>query len=419
MSDNLTHAKEVYEWSSRQTAESLQFNEDNFYFTEPCKRALMRLENTQAILLGIVGLQGTGKSSTLMAIEKVLYKKSEDSQRCIRYKWSRDWKTKFYGQVGLQEEYYYALLDALQTEKPEKVIKFGLSADTLKHHLKQKQSLEYQMKRIKDEQKQEQLQLLYNNIMSELELSVDNEEIERMLGEKSVNNIKERFLDKFLTKVRYIIVDMPDYTKNDIRTLSKDVDELQHLWAELMRYNQKVSFVVAIQKEIAMKRPHFFFGKFSLVELKPLTPEQLVEAYRLKWTTCEPFNEASLLLIGKLCRGVFRRFLKYVNLTIEKALMDNKQFPIKSEDVQIAISFDTLLGDIELEFADIFTQQTHKVLAAKILELVRAEALTQKQIADKLNISESMITKLIGKLELYGYVKRVRGEGKAWLVSLA
>jgi len=41
--------------------------------------------------------------------------------------------------------------------------------------------------------------------------------------------------------------------------------------------------IPAIQKE--MFRGHFFFGKMEKVELEPLKPEQMVEAYRKRFKT--------------------------------------------------------------------------------------------------------------------------------------
>jgi len=41
--------------------------------------------------------------------------------------------------------------------------------------------------------------------------------------------------------------------------------------------------ILAIQKE--MFRDHFFFGKMEKVELEPLKPEQMVEAYRKRFKT--------------------------------------------------------------------------------------------------------------------------------------
>jgi len=99
--------------------------------------------------------------------------------------------------------------------------------------------------------------------------------------------------------------------------------------------------------------------------------------------------------------------------------MKNKEFPATVNDVTQSVSFEVLLGDMELEFADIFSQQAHRLQATKILQKLRDQTLTQKQIAEALSLTESMVTKIIGKLELYGYIKRTRGEGTTWLVSLA
>ena len=46
----------------------------------------------------------------------------------------------------------------------------------------------------------------------------------------------------------------------------------------------------------------------------------LLEAYRMKFKTTEPFTGEALLLIEELSRGVFQGLLKYVQLCLEETL---------------------------------------------------------------------------------------------------
>lgn len=407
--------KAVYEWSSKQTAESKEFTLEDYYWTEPARRALFRLQNNKAVLLGIVGLQGSGKSTVIRAIRESL------DQLSVFYKWSRDWRKAWIKDEAPMENYYFETLwTRLVDDKPD-VVRNKLSVATyvIKNLIDIVSDYPHQMKQAKTSEEREKLIDRNYRAMDSLDRIATPETVERLLGDKIVQSIGEEFLNDFVANTDCFFIDMPDYTKNDVRTMSKDVDELQHLWDEFASKGRKTSFVIAMQKEIVMRRPHFFFGKISMIELKPFTAEQLVEAYRQKWTTAEPFAEDALMLIAKLSRGIFRRFLKYIHLTIENSLIEEKACPITVEDVEKAVSFDVLLGDMELEFADIFTQQAHKVQATKMLQTLREETLSQKQIAERLNMTESMVTKIVGKLELYGYVKRTRGEGTTWLVSLA
>jgi biotin operon repressor len=419
MSDLRDVAKEVYRWSSKQTAENSEFKEDEYFWTEPVNRALLRLANSQSILLGITGLQGTGKSAALTAIQEKL--STPGCKNSIRYKWKKDWENRFLNwEIPNEPSYHRKIWEQLLAEYPKEIQnRLHTNPDDVRYILQQIGQQEWDYRIEENAEKKEKIGRMIEKEWEQLDQIADERTVEKIIGEKGVQSVKRQLLAKFMAQVRYVFIDLPDYTKNDVRAMNKDIDELQHMWMKFtqMAYN-KTSFVIAIQKEIAMKRPHFFFGKLSLIEILPLTPQQLLDAYRLKWKTIEPFNEDALLLIAKLSRGVFRRFLKYINLTLETTLMNKREFPVTSKYVEDSVSFDVLLSDMELELADVFTQQTHKIQATKILQLLRGQALTQKQIAEKLNMTESMLTKIIGKLELYGYVKRNRGEGKTWLVSL-
>jgi len=44
-----------------------------------------------------------------------------------------------------------------------------------------------------------------------------------------------------------------------------------------------------------MLRDHFFFDKMGKVDLEPLGPEQMDEAYRKRFDTADPFTEDALL----------------------------------------------------------------------------------------------------------------------------
>jgi len=42
----------------------------------------------------------------------------------------------------------------------------------------------------------------------------------------------------------------------------------------------------------------------------------MVEAYRKRFKTIEPFAEDALLTLARVSRGIFRRFLRYITLTL-------------------------------------------------------------------------------------------------------
>ena len=101
-----------------ETAESTEFILDEYYWTEPVQRALLRLENAKGVLLGIIGLQGTGKSSALRAIEEKL---SVDGFKCVRYKWPKDYKEQAAEDITNNPSYNLALWNTLLEKHPEKI----------------------------------------------------------------------------------------------------------------------------------------------------------------------------------------------------------------------------------------------------------------------------------------------------------
>lgn len=84
----------------------------------------------------------------------------------------------------------------------------------------------------------------------------------------------------------------------------------------------KPNFVIVIQKE--MFRDNFLFDKMEKVEL------EMVEAYRKRFKAIDPFTEDALLNLARMSRGIFRRFLRYITLTIRHWEIDAKG-PIDSD----------------------------------------------------------------------------------------
>jgi len=61
--------KKVYSWASAYTAETaIRFN-TYYYETEEFKRILFKLENIPNALIGVLGLQGSGKTRMLYELQ--------------------------------------------------------------------------------------------------------------------------------------------------------------------------------------------------------------------------------------------------------------------------------------------------------------------------------------------------------------
>jgi hypothetical protein len=404
--------KSAYEWSTHQTAEDHKFNLEDYYWTQPVKDVLFELKYAQRVLLGIQGLQGTGKSAALRALME-----SFPEENIILWKWRKDWEQGFFDEVTAWDEYWERLwLTAADNLEIRKKLGIG-DPITMKYELDAWKNASNELHPTKINVLTGDRMTYKESRRAMLDERADGETLEKALGLSVVQSIKRGFLNRYFFKAKAIFIDMPDYNKTNLQLMGKDVDELQRMWNYFMESeSMKTSFLIAVQKEIVMKKPHFFFGKVMWSTLKPLTPEQLLEAYLQKWKSYEPFTEDSLRLIAKLSRGVFRRFLKYLHFAIRASIKNDL---ISIDDVGKAISSEILLNDMELELSDVFSNSQHRIQAVKVFEMLRSVTLTQKQIAENLGISEAVTGKFVAKLELYDYVRRTRSkEGKGWNVSL-
>jgi predicted XRE-type DNA-binding protein len=198
--------------------------------------------------------------------------------------------------------------------------------------------------------------------------------------------------------------------------MNRHLDQIRDLWFKTRPYN--VTILVSIQKELFSG--HFLFGKIDAVELEPLRPNQLVEAYKGFWQTSEPFTPDALLLLAQLSRGIFRRFMKYIQACIEKhVITEAKQERIDIELVNKTITFDQVVKDMDLELSDIFKRSEQKLEAVKLLDFLRQnDEANQKQIAEGTGISEPTVSRLMQKLEAHRYVIRRRDVHGQWLTRL-
>jgi hypothetical protein len=140
--------------------------------------------------------------------------------------------------------------------------------------------------------------------------------------------------------------------------MARDLNDIYRLWVNLSKTKgQKPNIVLAVQKE--MFGGHFFFDKMQKIELEPLQPEQMIEAYRNHFRTTEPFTEEALLTLARMSRGVFRRFLRYINLALE--VWSTHPDPCHSIDrpvVKGAVTLERLAEDMEFELAEVFPRQS-------------------------------------------------------------
>jgi len=212
-----------------------------------------------------------------------------------------------------------------------------------------------------------------------------------------------------------ILIDTPDYSKTDRRLMARDLDEIYWVWNFLSKSpsldeHAKPNLVVAIQKE--MFRGHFFFDKMQKIELTPLLPEQMFEAYLKRFKTPEPFTEDAILLLARMSRGIFRRFLTYITVTLDSSEATEREGanPIDSEIVRKAIGTERLAEDMELELSDLFPKHADlRFQAVKLLmRLKESGPIKQSELGEQLGMEPYALTRPLARLELHQYVRRER-----------
>lgn len=360
----------VYNWASTLSTEVSE--DDKFYQTNFFKLLDFKIKNTERGLIAISGLQGTGKTKLLKELQY-----NEEGEKVGAYlKWTRDWKKELF---NLNLSTYYGLLRREHNALPHRILE--LSAGVKRN--------------------------------------ISVEEMEKDFGKAKCNALKEAALEEFMGSVSRWLIDMPDYSKSNMSLMNSDIDELQAFW-DLARggeYPHKCHVIITVQKELVMKNPHFFWGKCDITTLEPLTIDELVDAYKFITKDNMVFTDEALRLLAQLSRGVFRRFKKYVRITIEKNPVQPQ--PLTHNHVNEAVTEKQLFEDMELELYDIFKDVEKRKQAVSILNFLRGNAnVNLKAIAENIDLSKFTVEKIIPKLNLYGYVKIKRGLGKEALVSL-
>jgi hypothetical protein len=404
-------ARDVYDWASRLTAEA--GGSEEYYWTPETERLVTKLKMTKRALVGIVGVQGAGKSATMRAIRDQLKNEFPNSTAAVKVPESG----------GLMDA-FRSTYDALYRGQVERLIKqkvvndFGFDPVFL-HRAERLAS------RIHDLETSVQVGRLRRREIKEWEcLSLG---ICGLVPRRVVHELEDQALQALINAQRLVLIDMPDYPKRDRRLIARDLDDLQGLWNRLMMNNRDVSIVVFIQKETFNHADHFFYGKMDLTDLLPLTSAQLLEAYARKWDGYAPFTEEALQYIAKMSRGIFRRFKRYIGLTIEtripeRAQADVSSAPIGLEVVKKSVTDEEVMRDMDKELDGIFRKREQKEKALELVKHLAASeafgfyinnatqivehAMKQDEVSSRLDISEMAASRLLRELEQHGYIKR-------------
>jgi hypothetical protein len=156
---------------------------------------------------------------------------------------------------------------------------------------------------------------------------------------------------------------------------------------------------------------HFFFDKAQKFELEPLPPKTMLEAYTKIFETSEPFGEETLLKLAQMSRGIFRRFLRYILLTLDTwEVQRPARPPIDMEMVKKAVPLVRLAEDMDLELIGLFPKHSDlRFKAVQLLMHLQEQGIRKRSdLSEFLNIEPYALSRLITKLEQGNYIKRKR-----------
>lgn len=360
------------------------------------------LDVTEGGVIGLVGYQGVGKTTALLWYQfaKIASENAElerehktvpdDHQYAVvRFKWRRE------------PELFKSLLDG--THEMSSAFKRAYGLRLLEQMKPRFPLLDFQEVQRKPE-------------------TLNFNWAEKTFGShQAVNGLRKIVWFEILRAKRTILIDMPDYSKTDKRAMAKDLEEIYWLWnfiSDLRFDRPKPNLVIAIQKE--MFQQHFFFDKMQKIDLQPLQPNKMVEAYKGHFKVTEPFTEDALLTLARMSRGIFRRFLRYITLALD--LWEMKQEKegslIDVATVKEAVTTEQLVEDMELELLDLFPKHSEpRTLAVKLLMFLEEQGpQKQSQLSASLDIEPYSLSRLLTKLEAARYVTRTR-EGSDKVVA--
>jgi len=238
------------------------------------------------------------------------------------------------------------------------------------------------------------------------------------MGRAEATALREEAWVEMLSRKSLILIDLPDYSKTDRRLMARDLSQIYWLWNTLISQDSDANLVIAVQKE--MLGNHFFFNKMRIVEIESLNPDQIVRVYLQTFHGPHPFTNEALTALAIMSRGIFRRFLRYVTLTLESwEILSEPRQPIDPALVKQTITIDRLAEDMERELAELFPKQSDLRLQAVrlLMRLEESGPKKQTELVEELGMEDYAMSRLLTKLGLHRYVVR-RREGTDKIVSL-
>ncbi|MFH0848714.1 MAG: winged helix-turn-helix transcriptional regulator [archaeon] len=374
----------VYDWASRFTAESRGqlLSVLEYHWSSEISELASRLLHSKRQLIAVLGCQGVGKTSAMYALDGVLDK-----------------------------DFYYSLFTRAKNkrggESPNRQV-ISLNYTDLKNHGEIAKSTLLQFCGLLNPYADEIITMLRLRRIRSNVGRVSLIEAEILLGEEKCRSAMFMALLKAAPRFKNILIDLPDYSKTDRRSISRDLDRIQTLWRGMMSLpNVQTNLVLFIQKENF--RDHFFFGKMDMVTIPPFKSQELMAAYEKKFKSFRPFKEDALLRLSQLSQGVFRRYLQYIRLTIDKWRIAQKPLElIDTTIVESAITKEQLLRDLDSQLTELFPKNPEaRSTAIEIIRLLQENSgMNQKSVAEQLNMPEYRLSRIFDRLEKGGHIKR-------------
>ena len=466
----MKQAKKIFTWASQNTFEVRQYTPFKYYWTTVASRLLTTLKLSAGTIIALVGLSGVGKSSMQQEVVRALNKdlhcdglteigtvqknqeiSANDSPvtgRAIHFKWP-----------GYLDENYDRILGFLELQKV--VPSFDLVAKYLIEKISSERSPKLFRRRVVEiygKKVLEDSQFITENGISSKDLhnfleklyAMKNEEdrirfASQLLAPSDLRSFQREIMVTLLAKCHTIMIDLRDYGMRDARGMNTDLTEIQKLWQLICEYYSKEkkpharipNIVFVLQKELAIsensKFSHYFLGKASMtLQIPPMAPEQMAEAYRNEFGSYFPFTKDGIEAVAYVSRGLFRAFLRYIQICLQyfmMALADNQKTgdPTKQghrmlnkQFVLSIVTPDELVSGWETELRQIFPRGSSWEVAYRLLTLLTIKPQLQNDLEGQITIkqgekwlspSSSEISRTLQKLEEYGFVRREYTDG--------
>jgi|SRR5208282_1086469 len=388
-------------WASSLAGESRPYGwiRESYVCPDEIARLARQKDIERPDLIGLVGAQGVGKSSALTALHQGLPGMLTPRAGRVQFKWRKP--PELYDTLldtDLRREYILQYLKRLVNELMRPTVYFRLNRED-------RAELSIFIKQL-------------GNYTSDNESGEPNLRLaEQLLGARRISKFRQEAWLQIISSKDLIMIDTPDYSKTDKRRMDNDLNEIYWLWNSLASKSRAPKLIIAIQKE--MFHDHFFLDKMQTIELKPLSTKQILKAYRKRFRTFSPFTEEAITLLAKMSRGIFRRFLRYITLTLDLWDSKHQKSPsiIDVSLVKQAVTIDHLTNAMENELTPLFRNSSQqRTLAVKTVMLLwEHNEMKQSALATQLEIAPATISRILTTLENAKYITH-RYDGKEKII---